>query len=60
MTWQPCDFYRCSNAACQSRLLVLESPQATSVPFEAPRCVCGHLLERMPYGPEEPVRTWTY
>jgi hypothetical protein len=60
MTWQPCDFYRCSNAECKSRVLVLESPRATSGPFAPPRCVCGHLLERMPYGPEEPLRTWSF
>ena len=58
-TWQPCDLYRCSNTECKSEVLVLASPRTASRTFAAPRCVCGHPLERLPYDPETPLRSWT-
>lgn len=60
MMWQACDLYRCGNDACRSKILVLHPPQTAAGPFAAPRCICGHPLERMPYGPQDPIRTWTF
>jgi hypothetical protein len=57
--WQPCDLYRCMNGACRSEVLVLQPPRTESPSFVEPRCICGHALERVPYGPEDAVRRWT-
>ena len=60
MTWQTDEIYRCVNADCKSKILVLQSPRSDSGPFTAPRCVCGHDLQRLPYGVQEPLRSWTF
>ena len=60
MIWQSCDLFQCTNARCGSRVMVLQSPRTPPVPDEPPQCVCGHPLQRVPYGPEDPLRTWTF
>jgi hypothetical protein len=58
--WQACDLYRCVNGACKSEVLVLRPPQVDSPSFVEPRCICGQPLERVPYGPGDPVRRWSF
>lgn len=60
MMWQACELYRCVNGACKSEILVLQPPRNESLSVQAPRCICGHPLERAQYGPQDPVRAWTF
>jgi len=60
MTWQSCEFYRCVNGACTSEILVLRAPRTETLPMHPPRCVCGQPLQKMDYGPQDPLRTWTF
>ena len=60
MAWQPCDLYQCSNAACRSKVLILQPPRASSGPFSEPICICGHILQRLPFDTETPLRSWTF
>jgi hypothetical protein len=60
MMWQPCDLFRCTNAECKSEVLVLQSPRTALRTSALPQCVCGHSLERVPYGVEDPLRAWNF
>jgi len=59
MMWHPAEVFQCVNVRCGSRIVVLQSLRSSIGPLE-PRCVCGHPLERVPHGLEEPVRVWTF
>jgi hypothetical protein len=59
MMWQPADVFQCVNSRCKSKVVVLQSPRS-STGDQDPRCVCGHPLQRAPYGPQEPLRVWTF
>ena len=59
MMWQPADVFQCANAQCRSKIVVLQSSRFSTIDLE-PRCVCGHPLQRVPYGPQEPLRVWTF
>ena len=60
MTWQPCDLFQCVNAACKSKVLVLESSRAPYGEVATPRCICGYPLQRVDHGLEDPLRDWSF